>query len=182
MTIVQVRERQLSDADLLVLVRRVMAAVDRSRTAILVNDRTDVALAAGSNGVHLRGDAMPASRVRRVVPQAFLIGRSVHSLREAKEAEDEGGVDYLIFGTVFPSSGKPEGHPVAGIEALTEVCANVRVPVLGIGGITVERVADVAASGSAGVAGIGMFVAADRAGASGMSDLLRQARRAFDTR
>lgn len=179
---VQIRERHLSDADLFTLARRVIAVVDRSRTVVLVNDRTDLAVASGCDGVHLRADATRGSRVRAVAPEGFLIGRSVHSLREAREAEEDGGADYLIFGTVFPSAAKPEGHPIAGLDALTDVCATVRLPVLAIGGVNAARVADVAEAGAAGVAGIGMFVDADRQGAPALSELVRQARRAFDTR
>ena len=191
--IVQLRERHLSGADALRLARRVIAALDRFPTAVVVNDRTDVALASGADGVHLRGDAMRASRVRAVAfdsrererslrpGREFLIGRSVHSLREALEADADGGADYLIFGTVFPTASKPEGHTVAGVESLKEVCASVRLPVLAIGGLNVGRLPDVAAAGAAGIAGVGMFVDAYHQDPPAMSALVRQARRAFDT-
>jgi len=178
--IVQVREPRLSDAALLATVRRVLEAVDRSRTAVLVNDRVDVALAAEADGVHLRADAMRASRVRAIAPGRFLIGRSIHSADEAREAEQDGGVDYMIFGTVFPSAGKPPDHPVAGLGALEAACAATRVPVLAIGGITVARAAEVAAAGAAGVAAIGLFTAAARGGTEDMATLVRDVRRAFD--
>ena len=107
---------------------------------------------------------MPASRVRATRGIEFLIGRSVHTVTEARHAEEDGGADYLIFGTVFPSAGKPEGHPIAGVEGLAAVCASVRLPVLAIGGVTVARVADVAAAGAAGIAGIGVFAGAGQRG------------------
>ncbi len=78
-----------------------MTAVKGTRTRILVNDRLDVALAAGAHGVHLRGDSMPASRARSLAPIGFLIGRSVHSVDEAVRRHADGGVDYLLFGAVF---------------------------------------------------------------------------------
>jgi thiamine-phosphate diphosphorylase len=178
--IVQLREPQLSDTTLVATVRRVLDLVDRSRTAVLVNDRVDVALAAGADGVHLRADAMRASRVRPMTPAGFLIGRSIHSADEARDAEEDGGVDYLIFGTVFPSAGKPADHPVAGLAALADVCSTTRVPVLAIGGITASRVSEVAAAGAAGIAAIGMFVDAARGGTEEMMALVRHVRDAFD--
>jgi thiamine-phosphate pyrophosphorylase len=179
--IVQLREPQLSDTALLAIARRVLEAVDRSRTAVLVNDRVDVALAAGADGVHLRADAMRASRVRALTRSGFLIGRSIHSAAEARDAEADGGVDYLIFGTMFPSAGKPADHPVAGLAALADVCAAVRLPVLAIGGISAPRVSEVAAAGAAGVAAIGMFADADRSRPEEMTDRVRRVREAFDT-
>jgi thiamine-phosphate pyrophosphorylase len=179
-TLVQIREPGLSDRALLTLVRRALEVVDRSRVAVVVNTRTDVALASRADGVHLRGDAMPASRVRTVTPERFLIGRSVHSVPEASDAEADGGADYLIFGTVFASARKDADHPVAGLEALRQVCRSVRLPVIAIGGIDAARAAEVAETGAAGVAAIGMFQAAggypDR-----MQQTVERIRQAFDT-
>jgi thiamine monophosphate synthase len=87
------------------------------------------------------------------------------------------GCDYITFGTVFTSAGKPSGHPVAGIAALREVCAGVRIPVLAIGGMTVERAATVSAAGAAGLAAIGLFSDLD-----GLTERVEALRRAFDTR
>ena len=174
--VVQVREPNLSDGDLLALTRRVVGAAEGSRTAVVVNDRIDVALAAPADGTHLRGSAMPASRVRALAGSEFLIGRSVHTVMEARQAQEDGGADYLIFGTVFPSAGKPEGHPVAGVEALADVCASVRLPVLAIGGITAARAADVAAAGASGIAGIGVFAAVGPRSGMDLTDLVRRLR------
>jgi thiamine-phosphate diphosphorylase len=174
---VQVREPHLPDPALWTLIQRVIAAVVGTSTAVLVNDRVDVALASGAHGVHLRGDAMKSSRVRSIVPDAFLIGRSVHSVVEARAAEADGGVDYLIFGTVFRSRSKPAGHPVAGVEGLDEVCRAVRLPVIAIGGIETSRVGDAARAGSAGIAAIGMFDEASRKGA--IAEVVQQVRHAF---
>jgi thiamine-phosphate pyrophosphorylase len=176
--LVQVREPQLADADLFGVVERVLSAVDRARTAVVVNDRTDVAMASHADGVHLRADAMPASRIRPVVPQAFLVGRSVHSTTDARAAEIDGGVDYLIFGTVFQSASKPSGHPVAGIAGLREVCSAVRLPVLAIGGMAIDRLAEVKAAGAAGIAAIGLF-AGEQGGTDELAALVQRVRRAF---
>ena len=177
--LLQVRERLLTDASLSMLVERVVAAVERSRTAVLVNERVDLALACGAHGVHLRGDALQASRVRSVAPEGFLIGRSVHSVAEARDAEADGGADYLIFGTVFRSRGKPAGHPVAGVEGLRDVCQAVRLPVIAIGGIEISRIEEAARAGAAGIAAIGMFD--DAASRGEIGRVVEQARRSFDT-
>ena len=177
-TLIQVRERDLSDREVLALARDIVNATSGSAAAILVNDRTDIALAAGAAGVHLRSDSAAASRVRAIVPASFVVGRSVHSVEEALAVERDGGVDYLVFGTVFESASKP-GLPAAGLPALEEMCRRVRLPVLAIGGVTPARAAGVAAAGAAGVAGIGMFVEAGNSG--GLAPLVATLQRAFDT-
>jgi thiamine-phosphate pyrophosphorylase len=156
--VVQVRERDLGDRDLVALVRAAIAAVEGTRTRVVVNDRADVAVAAGAAGVHLRADSAAASRIRRMVPPHFTIGRSVHTLDEIDEAVHDGGCDYLVFGTVFPSAGKPTGHPVAGLEALADACRRATIPVIAIGGMSQERASEVARAGAAGLAAVGMFI------------------------
>ena len=122
---------------------------------MVVNDRVDVALACGADGVHLRHDSVRADAVRTIAPAGFLVGRSVHSLAEAEGA---GPVDYLIAGTVFPTPSKPAASPILGLDGLADVVQAVAVPVLAIGGITRERLDEVAAIGAAGAAGIGLFI------------------------
>jgi thiamine-phosphate pyrophosphorylase len=175
--LVQIRERGLDDSALLSLTREAVAAIRGSSARVLVNDRLDVALAAGAAGVHLRGDSIPSSRARALSGPGFVIGRSVHDEDEAAAMEAEGGCDYLLFGTVFPTSSKPPGHRLGGLTALRRACARVRIPVLAIGGISVERMAGVAAAGAAGVAAISLFYESDDLDAT-----VRTLRRAFDTR
>jgi thiamine-phosphate pyrophosphorylase len=160
-TLVQVRESGLSDRALVVLTRDVVRAVAGTRAQVVVNDRVDVALAAGAAGVHLRGDSVDAPRVRRLAPPPFLIGRSVHAVDEAVAVERAGGCDYLVFGTVFASASKPAGHQHQGTAELRRVCAAVALPVLAIGGIAVEHAPEIAAAGAAGVAAIGLFATTD---------------------
>ena len=156
--LVQVREHDLDGGPLTTLARRCVDAVRGSRARVLVNDRLDVALAAGAHGVHLRADSMPASRVRQLSPPGFLIGRSVHGREEAVAAAAAGGLDYLLFGTVFATPSKP-GRPPAGPTALADVAAAVALPVLAVGGVSPDNVGEVAARGAAGFAAIGMFAA-----------------------
>lgn len=153
---VQVRERDLDGGRLLQFVSSCMTAVQGTRTRVIVNDRVDVAIAAGAHGVHLRGDSFDASRVRTWAPATFLIGRSVRAVDDARAVEGAGGLDYLIFGTVFETGSKP-GRPAAGLAALAAVASATRLPVLAVGGMTTDRIGDVMAAGAAGVAAIGMF-------------------------
>jgi thiamine-phosphate diphosphorylase len=174
--LIHVRERYLDDRSLAALVRAVLDVVGGTGARVVVNDRLDVALATGAAGVHLRGDSMAATDVRRLAPEPFLVGRSVHSVEEAENAERGGGVDYLVFGTVFPSVNKPDGHPIAGVDALRRACAAVRLPILAIGGVSEANVVEVVAAGAAGVAAIGLFAANER-----VADTVRTVRRLFDT-
>jgi thiamine-phosphate pyrophosphorylase len=152
--LVQIRERDLDAATLAELVNDVLRVCGGSGTRVVVNDRLDVALACGADGVHLRHDSVPAGPVRPIVPPGFLIGRSVHSAAEAAEA---GPVDYLIAGTVFPTRSKA-GTPTIGLRGLAGIVRVSSVPVLAIGGVGSEALDEVAATGAAGVAGIGLFI------------------------
>jgi thiamine-phosphate pyrophosphorylase len=164
--LVQVRERDLDGGPLTALVRRCVEAVRGSRARVLVNDRLDVALAAGAHGVHLRADSMPASRVRALCPPGFVVGRSVHACAEAVEAVAGGGLDYLMFGTVFPTLSKP-GRAPAGSSSLADVAAASGVPVLAVGGISPDNLGEVAAAGAAGFAAIGLFAVSSEAALAG---------------
>lgn len=156
--VIQVRERDLPDGQLATLVREMVGVTAGTKTQVVVNDRADIAIVAGAAGVHLRGDSASASRVRPMAPEGFLIGRSVHSLADVDAAVAGGGCDYLLFGTVFPSEGKPDGHPVAGLDALRQVCARSPLPVIAIGGMNERRAAAARDAGAAGVAAVGMFM------------------------
>ena len=155
-SLIQIREAGLEGGALFALVRRCVEAVRGTPARVIVNDRLDVALSAGAHGVHLRHDGVDPARVRAAVSRPFLIGRSIHSVQEAREA-DASVLDYVIFGTVFETASKP-GRIAAGLEALREVVAATRVPVLAIGGITSATSGHIAATGAAGVAAIGTFV------------------------
>ena len=157
--LVHVRERDLEGSALTALVRQCVQAVRGTRTRVVVNDRLDVALAAGAHGVHLRADSVAAARVRAVAPRGFLVGRSLHSVAEALEAERRGGLDYVLFGSVFATGSKP-GHVPEGIDGLNAVVGAVRLPVLAIGGMTPDKLPEVAATGAAGFAAISLFAVA----------------------
>ena len=175
--LIQIRQRNIEALALTRLVERARRAVAGTAARVLVNDRVDVALAAGAHGVHLRGESMAAVRVRSIAPAGFVIGRSVHAVDEAVAAERHGGLDYLLFGTVFATESKPDVAP-AGLERLAAVCASVGLPVLAIGGITMSSLASVARAGAAGFAAIGLF---NRTGVEALPELLSDASSAFDT-
>ncbi len=153
--LIQVRERDLEAARLADLVRDIVRVSRGTGTRVVVNDRLDVALTCGADGVHLRHDSIRAEAVRTITPAAFLVGRSVHGVAEAQGA---GPVDYLVAGTVFPTPSKPAATATLGLDGLADVVQAVAVPVLAIGGITRERLDEVAATGAAGVAAIGLFI------------------------
>jgi thiamine-phosphate pyrophosphorylase len=149
---VQLREKDLSGGDLYDLAIT-LRAVTRGRALLLINDRLDVALAAGADGVHLPERSVPLRKVRYFAGEACLVGRSVHSVDAAVEAEHD-GADYLIAGNVYETTSKP-GASAAGVDLIRAVAETVRVPVLAIGGIAPERVRDVIAAGADGIAVIG---------------------------
>ena len=153
-----------------------------TRTRVIVNDRLDVALAADADGVHLRADSLPPSAARSIAPAGFLIGRSVHRLDEAVRVALD--VDYLIAGTVFPTPSKPDGAPLLGVGGLASIAAAVRVPVLAIGGISIDRIGAVAEAGAAGVAAVGLFIghrAQTSCWAVPLVGVVEPARRQFDS-
>lgn len=160
LALVQVRERDMDARPLYDLVRRLAERTRDSATVVVVNDRADVAKATEGVGVHLRGTSAATERVRRWLPAARVVGRSVHSVEEALAAE-RAGVDYVCFGTVFPSASKGPAHPVAGLTGLRAVVEACTVPVLAIGGITPRTLAEVAGTGAAGFAAIGWFSGGD---------------------
>ena len=180
--LIQIRERGLDGGALAAIVRAVVAIArasastgpaGRPRTRVVVNDRLDVAIACGADGVHLRGDSMTAEAARQMAPPGFLIGRSVHAVEDARSA---GPVDYLIAGTVFRTASKAETAPLVGLEGLAAIVRASTAPVLAIGGITAERVSDVAAAGAVGIAAIGLFASGGPLGST-----VAELRMLFDT-
>ena len=158
---IQIREKDLPARHLSALARRSVAAGPLGPGArILINDRLDVALAAGAAGVHLGEESLPVSEVvrwrRETGRPEFLIGASCHSLAAAREAE-RSGADYVIFGPVFATPSKAAYGPPQGLDRLAEVCRKVHIPVLAIGGITVENAAQCFAADAAGIAAIRLF-------------------------
>ena len=182
--VIQIRERDLSTSALVRLTARCIAAAEGTTARVVVNDRIDVALAAGAHGVHLRGDSFEARRARDLLPAGALVGCSVHTAAEAAAVAREGGVDYLIFGTLFPTPSKHGPYPLATISELTAACAAARgiVPVLAIGGMTIERAGAAVRAGAAGIAAISLFIPPDGTSLEvHVQSVVTALRRVFDT-
>lgn len=158
---VQLREKDLEARDLLALADTLREATQRHGARLIVNDRADVALAAGADGVQRTHVSLPVSALREIAPPGFLVGASVHSEAEAREAAVQ-GADFIVFGPVYDTASKRRYGPPQGLGALEAVARAVDRPVLAVGGLTPERVADVLAAGAAGVAVIGAIYAAAR--------------------
>jgi thiamine-phosphate diphosphorylase len=153
---VQIREKDLNDGELFDLTRRAVAMVRHTRCRVLVNGRADVALAAGAHGIHLPSTGLNVADIRSWAPASFIIGRSVHSLREARAAAAD-GADYLLLGPVFPTESKLKyGNPL-GLGRFRRIADQVRIPVFGLGGIAPEFIPQVIQAGAAGIAGISLF-------------------------
>ncbi|HXG42280.1 MAG TPA: thiamine phosphate synthase [Dehalococcoidia bacterium] len=147
--LVQLREKGLPPRELWALAQE-LRRVTAGRALLLVNDRADVALAVGADGVHLPEEGLPVAAARRVLGPTRLVGRSVHSAEAAARAEGE-GADYLVVGPVYPTRSHPGAVP-GGPGLVARVRQAVRLPVLAIGGITPETVPEVVAAGASGVA------------------------------
>ena len=151
-TIVQLRNPAASARE---LEREAAALVGTSTVPVVISSRVDVALAVGAAGVNLPEQDLPVADARRLLGSDRLVGRSVHSVGAAREAEEE-GADYVLFGPVFASASHP-GRPAAGLAALAGVAAAVRIPVLAIGGVDHERAEECLRHGAAGFAAISLF-------------------------
>ena len=163
---VQLREKDLSARDLFELGTRVQNAI-AGRAKLIVNDRVDVALALNADGVQLPEDGFSVADARRIVGPNLLIGRSVHSVNGAVEAQSD-GADFLIAGTIFPSPSHPDS-PRQEVDFLRALCREVSLSILAIGGVTSQNVREVMEAGCSGVAVISAISEAEDPGAAASS-------------
>jgi thiamine-phosphate pyrophosphorylase len=163
--LVQIREKDLNARDLYELARATVAASHPHGARVIVNDRLDVALAAGADGVHLRATSFPASEARAVVGSKglndFIIGVSTHSLAEARSAES-GGADFIVCGPLYNTPSKRAYGAPIGIENFAEICRSVEIPVLALGGIDLTNYQEPLRRGAAGIAAIRLFADPER--------------------
>lgn len=157
---VQVRSKGLSDRILYELVRDVAARCRAAGALCIVNDRADVARAGGADGVHVGADDLPVAAVRALAGDDLLVGATARNAAQARQCHDQ-GADYVGVGPVYGTSTK-EGLPAPlGTDGLAHVAAAVGLPVIGIAGITLDRVGDVLDAGAHGVAVVSAVTAAD---------------------
>jgi len=151
---IQVREKSMSDRDRLSLLSQVIDRAKRLDAWVVMNDRVDLAILASADGVHLGQDDITMADARSLIParraRRLIVGQSVGSKDEALLAQSD-GADYLGCGALFPTGTKEDAVEI-GLERLATIANSVAIPVFGIGGISVERVADVLSAGALGVA------------------------------
>lgn len=163
---IQLRDKRATAAELLEQTHRLLRRTRPAGALLFVNDRLDVALAAGADGAHLGPTDIEPATARRIAPAPFLLGYSTDDPEAARRAEAE-GVDYLGCGAVFGTTTKDVGGEAIGPARLHRVASAVRIPVVGIGGITADNVGQVAGTAAAGCAVISEVMGApDPAAAS----------------
>jgi len=150
-TAVQMREKAMSACEQVGLARRLRKMTTAYGAALLINERVDIAMLSGADGVHLPSSAFGADEARALLGGGALIGVSTHGMDEAILAE-KAGADYLTFGPVYHTPSKASYGEPAGPGALGEVCSRLSIPVYGLGGITPGRTAEVMSAGGAGIA------------------------------
>ena len=153
---IQLREKGTPTNELIQIAEKVVRLPRESHQKLILNDRLDIALACGFDGVHLGGTSFPVGVVRKRVPAGFIVGASVHHLDEAVTAERE-GANYVVFGPVFATPSKLKYGPAQGIKKLHAVTSLLSIPVLAIGGISLANFQECLKAGAAGIAAISLF-------------------------
>jgi thiamine-phosphate pyrophosphorylase len=174
--LIQLREKEWPSGRVLPLAERLRARCAAAGATFIVNDRVDLAVAAGADGVHVGQDDLPARAVRPLLRAGMILGVSTHSVAQARAAQAD-GADYIAVGSMFPTRSKAE-FELVGTDLLRKLRGEIRVPLIGIGGITHANVGEVIAAGGDGVAVISAVCAADdpRVAAERFIALIRSAR------
>jgi thiamine-phosphate pyrophosphorylase len=163
---IQLRDKTLSSRALVQAASEIRSITRETGTCFIVNDRIDIALATGADGVHLGQEDLPVMSARRIAPPGFIIGVSIGTVAEAVSAVSA-GADYIALSPTFDTGSKADAGPGYGLRTLRKICEMVSVPVIAIGGINPGNVAGVVAAGAAGIAVISAVVSAeDIAGAA----------------
>jgi thiamine-phosphate diphosphorylase len=161
---VQLRDKGATPRALLEQAHRLRDLTREWEALLFVNDRFDVALASGADGIHLGPHDLPVAVVRNAAPEGFLIGHSTDEPGVARKAQQD-GADYIGCGAVFPTDTKADAGEAIGVEGLARVASSVEIPVVGIGGVTPEGARRIAAgSRAAGTAVIGAVMGAEDVG------------------
>ena len=162
---VQLREKGLDTVEVYHLAERLLAMTRKARAALVINDRVDVAMALGADGVHLTRKSLPPREVRSLVGSRMLIGISCHGLEDVREAVD-GGVDFVVLGPVYATPSKAPYGPPLTPEILREARKVCPLPIFGIGGVKAAQVPEVVGAGADGVAAISAVLSALDPGAA----------------
>ncbi|RJQ22848.1 MAG: thiamine phosphate synthase [Nitrospiraceae bacterium] len=157
---IQLREKDLGTRELLKLAYKMRELTKTYNAKLFINDRFDIALAVGADGVHLTQNSVTPDIVKRVAGRKLLVGASTHSLKEAKAAE-KAGADFLTLGPVYRTPSKLKYGKPLGIDVLKNVCSKVKIPVFAVGGIKSQRVKEVMEAGAYGAAMISEILGAD---------------------
>ena len=175
---IQLRDKALSTRAFLEQACAIREITARAGRLFIVNDRIDVALACGADGVHLGQDDLPVRLARKITPGKFIIGASVRNVAEALEAASA-GADYVAISPVFPTTSKDDAGPGHGLGVLLEICRTVSLPVIAIGGIGPDNLARVIEGGAEGIAVISAVVGQDdiTAAARQMKTLIADAKK-----
>ena len=159
-TCIQLREKDCSTLEFIEQVRAIKNFLGARKIPLIINDRLDVALAVGADGVHLGQKDMPLEMARKIAGSSMLIGISAESVQDAIEAEN-GGADYLGVSPIYATPTKTDTAPPLGIQGLREIKNRVKIPLVGIGGLNNSNAAEVIRNGADGVAVVSAIVAAD---------------------
>jgi thiamine-phosphate pyrophosphorylase len=176
--IIQLRDKSRSCAELAAVGKEIAAITRKAGAMFIVNDRLDVAMTCGADGVHLGQGDLRVDTARQLAPSGFIIGVSVGTAEEAEEAERE-GADYIALSPIFSTASKDNAGPGHGLDRLREIRCAVSIPVIAIGGINRQNAGDVIAAGADGIAVISAVVASPdiTAAARELKDLVRKSKR-----
>jgi thiamine-phosphate pyrophosphorylase len=159
-SVLQYRAKKATAREQLATAIKLRALTHARKVPLIVNDRVDLAVACGADGVHLGQDDLPISAARLMVGEDLVVGVSTHSLEQALRAEHD-GADYIGFGPIYPTQTKENNVAPVGIEALAQVLAKVKIPVVAIGGIKAQHLGALASAGAHNLAVVTAFTSAD---------------------
>lgn len=158
-SMVQLREKTASTKDFYQLALKVKEITSKYDVPLLINDRIDIAIAVDSEGVHIGQDDMPADIARKIIGEDKILGVSASTVEEAKKAQED-GADYIGSGAVFPTATKDDADSVSK-EELKEIVDSIDIPVVAIGGITLENAGSLKDTGIAGFSVVSAIMSAD---------------------
>jgi thiamine-phosphate pyrophosphorylase len=176
-TCIQLREKDCSTLEFIEQARAIKNFLEEREVPLIINDRLDVALAVGADGVHLGQSDMPLEMARKIAGSSMLIGISAESVQDAVEAEN-GGADYLGVSPIYATPTKTDTAPPLGIQGLREIKNRVKIPLVGIGGLNNSNAAEVIRNGADGVAVVSAIMAAEdpETAAMNLKQMINEAR------